>query len=74
MIQLNGNNHAYKCDLCGGDPSCAKECPFGALLFQEPDKELRKIKGLQMKQRIQSGTPEEKRRQLGLNISKQARQ
>ena len=23
----------YKCDLCGGDPQCAKYCPSGALEF-----------------------------------------
>jgi len=22
-----------KCDLCGGDPQCAKYCPFGAISF-----------------------------------------
>lgn len=24
---------AIKCDLCGGDPACVKECPEAALLF-----------------------------------------
>ncbi len=23
------------CDLCGGDPACVKECPFGALAYKE---------------------------------------
>lgn len=28
---------AYKCDLCGGDPECAKMCPTGAIRFvREP--------------------------------------
>lgn len=25
----------YKCDLCGGDPQCAKFCPGGAITFDE---------------------------------------
>jgi len=25
-----------KCDLCGGDPICARFCPSGALVMQEP--------------------------------------
>ncbi len=24
----------HKCDLCGGDPQCAKYCPSGALVFK----------------------------------------
>jgi len=24
---------AYKCDLCGGDPECARMCPTGAIEF-----------------------------------------
>ena len=24
-----------KCDLCGGDPACAKFCPSGAVAFEE---------------------------------------
>jgi Fe-S-cluster-containing hydrogenase components 1 len=24
-----------KCDLCGGDPECAKNCPSGAISFQD---------------------------------------
>ena len=27
-------NHPVKCDLCGGDPKCAKFCPSGALVFK----------------------------------------
>lgn len=26
---------AIKCDLCGGDPACVKECPENALLFTD---------------------------------------
>ncbi len=28
-----------KCDLCGGDPTCAKVCPAGALTFEDMSKE-----------------------------------
>ena len=26
-----------KCDLCGGDPECAKACPTGAILYVDAD-------------------------------------
>lgn len=29
------NNAIMKCDLCGGNPQCAKNCPSGAITFQE---------------------------------------
>jgi carbon-monoxide dehydrogenase iron sulfur subunit len=28
---------AFKCDLCGGDPQCARFCPTGALAFVDVD-------------------------------------
>ncbi len=28
-----------KCDLCGGDPTCAKVCPTGAITYEEVSKE-----------------------------------
>lgn len=28
---------AFKCDLCGGDPQCARFCPSGAILFTSAD-------------------------------------
>ena len=32
MIKINpGTGLAFKCDLCGGDPQCAKWCPTGAI-------------------------------------------
>jgi len=74
MIDLDEDQLAYKCDLCDGDPSCVKECEFGAILFQEADKDLRKLRGKQMKQRIESDDPEEKRYQLGKNIMTAARE
>lgn len=27
----------HKCDMCGGDPECAKFCPSGAILLVDPD-------------------------------------
>jgi len=27
----------FKCDLCGGDPMCAKHCAAGAILFEDTD-------------------------------------
>jgi Fe-S-cluster-containing hydrogenase component 2 len=26
----------FKCELCGGEPKCAKYCPSGAILYVEP--------------------------------------
>jgi Fe-S-cluster-containing hydrogenase component 2 len=31
---------AFKCDLCGGDPLCARFCPTGALSFVHLDQHL----------------------------------
>ena len=28
----------FKCDLCDGDPKCAKYCPGGAIVFEEEDR------------------------------------
>jgi len=34
-IKVNkANNKAFKCDLCGGDPTCVKVCSSGALSYQ----------------------------------------
>ena len=27
----------FKCDLCGGDPKCAKFCPGEAIVYVDPD-------------------------------------
>jgi Fe-S-cluster-containing dehydrogenase component len=27
--------HVFKCDLCGGDPVCARFCPTGAIVYEE---------------------------------------
>jgi len=68
MIEMDGENKAYKCDYCGGDPACVKECEPGAIIFVEPDKKMRKQRALQMKQRFQSGPPEGKRTHLGSKL------
>jgi len=73
MIELNGDDLAYKCDYCGGDPACVKECEPGALVFQEEDKEMRRLRGRQMKQRSDASGAEARRHQLGLNILAAAR-
>jgi Fe-S-cluster-containing dehydrogenase component len=65
MIELDENNMAYKCDYCGGDPACVRECEPQALLFAEPDKEQRKQRAVHMKQRSDSGNPEQKRARMG---------
>ncbi|MGC8603048.1 MAG: 4Fe-4S dicluster domain-containing protein [Desulfomonilaceae bacterium] len=33
------NGSILKCDLCGGDPTCVKVCPTGALSYEELSKE-----------------------------------
>jgi len=65
MMEQNEAKLAYKCDLCGGDPACVKECFPGALTFQEKTPELLKLKGAQMKQRSSEGAAAEKRCKLG---------
>lgn len=46
-----GNNHydvvtgqVLKCDLCGGDPACAKLCPGGAITYKEAASAFKKRK------------------------------
>ena len=68
MIEQYSSGKAYKCDLCGGNPACVAECNFGALVFKEADKITRKLRGIQMRQRITEGTPEDKRHHLAANI------
>jgi Fe-S-cluster-containing hydrogenase component 2 len=74
MIEMGTDDIAFKCDYCGGDPACVKECEPGAIVFVEGDKELRRLNGLQMKQRIDTGSPAEKRHQLGANLMTRARE
>ena len=73
MIEVGSDHIAFKCDYCGGDPACVKECEPEAIVFVEGDKQMRKHNGLQMKQRIENGSPAEKRHQLGVNLLALAR-
>jgi Fe-S-cluster-containing dehydrogenase component len=72
MIEQYGSGKAFKCDLCGGTPACVGECQYGALVFKEPDKVSRKLRGIQMKQRIVEGAACEKRHMLAQKILKDA--
>ena len=73
MIELKANDKAVKCDYCGGDPACVKECEPGALVFGEMPKDDVKVRGFQMKQREAEGSAEEKRSKRARNIMAQAR-
>ena len=73
MMEMGTDGIAVKCDYCGGDPACVKECEPGAIVFAEDDKALRKLRGLQMKQRTAAGSPAEKRRRLGVSLMTRAR-
>jgi len=73
MIEMGDNSTAQKCDYCKGQPACVDECPAGALIFNEIDSELRKNRGLQMKQRSKTGSPDKKRHNLGVNMLASAR-
>jgi Fe-S-cluster-containing dehydrogenase component len=73
MIELNTKGIAYKCDLCGGDPVCAKHCEPGALTFEQVDGDLVRLKAAQMKTRSKSGIPAEKRQAMARKLLKDAR-
>lgn len=64
QIRLGATGTAVKCDLCGGEPACVTECHAGALVFIEPDKDLRKLRGMQMKERGTAGSPHDKQAEL----------
>lgn len=34
VILNRKTGEVFKCDLCGGDPECAKTCPSGTLVFE----------------------------------------
>jgi len=72
MMEQYESGMPYKCDLCGGSPACVSECNFGALMFKESDKVTRKLRGVQMKQRLKQGRPDQKRWELAKNIFKNA--
>ncbi len=73
MVELGEDGTAFKCDLCGGDPACVKECLADALLFTQGDDELVRLKAAQMKCRTISGSPSEKRHVMADIIVKKAR-
>lgn len=73
MVEQNAAGIAYKCDHCGGDPACVKECHSDALLFTAADPELIRLKGTQMKHRTISGTAAEKRHAMAEHQMKKAR-
>ncbi len=74
MIDFGDDGKSYKCNYCDGDPACARECPRSALLYREQDKEILKIKALQMKQRSKEEAPRAKRLNLGRAVLKAARE
>ncbi|QGP93116.1 Anaerobic dimethyl sulfoxide reductase chain B [Neomoorella glycerini] len=37
LRQLPGQKTVQKCDLCGGDPQCARYCPSGSLQYVEEE-------------------------------------
>jgi Fe-S-cluster-containing hydrogenase component 2 len=73
MVELDQHGIARKCDLCGGDPACVKECHAEALLYAEPDPGLIQLKAAQMKCRSTSGSASDKRRQMAEKLLKSAR-
>lgn len=73
MIELNAKGIAYKCDLCGGDPVCAKHCEPGALTFEQVDGDLVRLKAAQMKTRSKTGSPADKRQAMAKKLLKDAR-
>ena len=68
MIEQDDKGLAYKCDYCDGDPACVKECYPEAITYQAEDKAMRKLRGLQMKQRMETPNAWEKRHQLGQSL------
>ena len=73
MVEQNELGIAFKCDLCGGDPACVKECHADALLYVAADAELIRLKGQQMKARTREGSPADKRLALAEKLLKDAR-
>lgn len=63
QIRLDGAV-ALKCDLCGGEPVCVSRCASGALVFVEPEPELRALRGRQMAIRSMLADPATKRRDV----------
>ena len=74
MLSQRQGGVPFKCDTCDGNPACVRECEPAALVFQEPEKGLMKSRGLQMKQRTESASPEQKRHRLGQSLMSESRQ
>jgi Fe-S-cluster-containing dehydrogenase component len=73
MVEQDEAGMAYKCDYCGGDPACVKECHFDALLFALGNSEQIRLKAAQMRHRTTIGRPAEKRHTMAENLMKKAR-
>ncbi|MDD2850651.1 MAG: 4Fe-4S dicluster domain-containing protein [Desulfuromonadaceae bacterium] len=73
MMEQGAAGIAYKCDCCGGDPACVRECHADALLYAVGDSEQIRLKGAQMKYRTAVGTPAEKRHVMAEKLMKKAR-
>ncbi len=73
-IELNRNGVAYKCDTCGGDPACVRECHPGALLFEATNGDLVRLRAAQLANRTTQGSPQGRRRQLAQRLMKAARE
>ena len=73
MVEMDAAGMPRKCDYCGGDPACVKECHTEALLFGPGDAETTRLKGAQMRTRTATGTPGDKRHAMAENLMKKAR-
>jgi len=49
------HHEVIKCDLCGGDPNCAKHCPTGALVWA--DEAMTEEEAEEKYKRFQEGIP-----------------
>jgi len=74
MLTQGAGGVPIKCDTCDGDPACVRECEPGALIFQETEKASITSRSLQMKQRTESASPEQKRHNLGQFLMSEARE
>ena len=73
-IELNPSGIAYKCDTCGGDPVCVRECYPGALIFEEANGDLARLRAAQLKNRTSHGTPRDRRQRLADQLLRIARE
>lgn len=73
MPERDAEGLVYRCNYFEGEPACIKEREPIAIVYQTEEKEIRKLRGFQMKQRREGGSPEEKRQNLGRNTMAAAR-